>query len=202
MLWREHFKGSPELAESQALHKCDPCLSALKTVINPKTTTNLGWVWKSGTSQASSHHFATFTSCPEPDTVGHMRSFIETFKVLACVIPGCSLLLSPCDDNIVGRKSKKTIQWMDNPHTTFHNNQQALATACTITLPKPDDQLWIVTDSAICKPGIGAATLYATCDGKLCIIGFFSAKLTVSVATPLIWGLPIAYFFIYLSTIS
>ena len=37
----------------QALHKCDIRLSTSKTVINPQSTTLLGWVWNSGTLRAS-----------------------------------------------------------------------------------------------------------------------------------------------------
>ena len=43
-------------------------------------------------------------------------------------------------------------------------------------LPRPDDQLWIVTDGAVKNRGIGA-TLYVTRQTKLCLAGFFSAKL-------------------------
>ena len=46
----------------------------------------------------------------------------------------------------------------------------------TITLPRPNDQLWIVTDSAVIKLGIGA-TLYITRASKLHVSEFFSAKL-------------------------
>ena len=105
----------------QAVHKCDICLSVLKTVINPQTTTNLGWVWKSGTSQASSHHFGTITSCPKPDTIGQMRFFIGAFKMLAYIIPGCSSLLTPHDDSLVGHIFKEAINCMDNHPTSFHN---------------------------------------------------------------------------------
>ena len=49
-------------------------------------------------------------------------------------------------------------------------------------LPKPDDQLWIVTDGAVREPGIGA-TLYVTREEKLHLSGFFSAKLRGSQAT-------------------
>ena len=52
--------------------------------------------------------------------------------------------------------------------------------AHTITLHKPDVKImWIVIDRAICI----WHSLYVACDGKLCVIGFFSAKLTISVAT-------------------
>ena len=58
----------------------------------------------------------------------------------------------------------------------FAAAQTALSTNCQITLPRPTDHLWIVTDGAVNKPGIGA-TLYVTRSGKLHLAGFFSAKL-------------------------
>ena len=160
----------------QALHKCDLNLSALKTVINPQSTTLLGWVCNSGTLRASPHRITTLASCPEPDTVNRMRSFIGAFKVLSRVLSGCSALLAQLDDSVAGRKSKESIQWTDDLRTSFHNAQAALSSARTITLPKPEDQLWIVTDGAVRKPGLGA-TLHVTRNGKLHLSGFFSAKL-------------------------
>ena len=96
--------------------------------------------------------------------------------MLSRVIPGCSSLLSKLDDAVAGRQSKEQIQWTDELHTVFCRAQAALSAARTITLPKPEDQIWIVTDGAIRSPGIGA-TLYVTRNGKLRVAGFFSAKL-------------------------
>ena len=124
----------------QALHKCDLRLSASKTVINPQSTALLGWVWNCGTLRASPHRIAALASCPEPDTVSRMRSFIGAFKVLSRVLPGCSALLAQLDDSVAGRESKKSIQWTDDLRTSFHNAQAALSTARTITLPKPRSQ--------------------------------------------------------------
>ena len=73
----------------QALHKYDLRLSASKTIVNPQSTTILGWIWNSGTLSVSPHRIATLASCPEPDTVTRMRSFIGAFKVLSRVIPKC-----------------------------------------------------------------------------------------------------------------
>ena len=67
----------------QALYQCELRLSASKTVVNPICTTILGWIWKSGTLQASPHRNATLASCLAPETVGCMRSFIGAYKVLA-----------------------------------------------------------------------------------------------------------------------
>ena len=160
----------------QALHKCDLRLSASKTIINPQSTTILGWVWISGTLSASPHRIAALASCPEPDTVTRMRSFIGAFKVLSRVIPGCSSLLAKLDDTVAGRESKESIQWSDDLRASFCKAQAALSTARTISLPIPSDQLWIVTDGALRNPGIDA-TLYVTCNDKLRLAGFFSAKL-------------------------
>ena len=54
----------------QALHKCNLRLSALKTIISPKTTTILGWIYTAGSLSASPHHLNTLATYPEPSTVG------------------------------------------------------------------------------------------------------------------------------------
>jgi hypothetical protein len=96
--------------------------------------------------------------------------------VLSRVIPGCSSLLSKLNEAVAGRQSKEQIQWTDELHTVFCMAQTALSAARTMTLPKPEDQNWIVTDGAIRSPGIGA-TLYVIRNGKLRVTGFFNAKL-------------------------
>lgn len=58
---------------------------------------------------------------------------------------------------------------------SFHQAQAALSQTRTITLPRPGDQLWIVTDGAVRTPGI-VVTLYLSCAGKLHLAGFFCAK--------------------------
>ena len=160
----------------QALYQCDLRLSASKTVVNPTSTTVLGWIWRSGTLQASPHRITTLASCPAPETVARMRSFIGAYKVLARVLPNCSRLMAPLDDIVAGRQSNETISWSDDLSTAFKDAQLALSNNRTITLPKPDDLLWIVTDGAVRPPGIGA-TLYVTRGNKLHLAGFFSAKL-------------------------
>ena len=46
----------------------------------------------------------------------------------------------------------------------------------SITLPRADDQIWIVTDGAVRRQGIGA-TMYVFRENKLLLAGFFSVKL-------------------------
>ena len=46
----------------------------------------------------------------------------------------------------------------------------------SILFPRSSDQLWIMTDGSVVKRGIGA-TLNVTHNGKLSVVGFFSAIL-------------------------
>ncbi len=160
----------------QALHKCNLHLSPSKTVICPKSTTILGWVWSAGQLSASPHRIATLSSCPPPDTVRGLRSFIGAYKVLGRVLPKCSHIIAPLENAIAGQQSGERIQWTDTLHEHFHLAQTSLTTRKSITLPRPSDHLWIVTDGSVTKHGIGA-TLYITRNEKLHLAGFFSAKL-------------------------
>ncbi len=160
----------------EALERSGLCLSPSKTVVCPKSTTILGWVWSEGRIMASPHRIATLASCLPPTNVRAMRSFIGAYKVLSRVIPGCSDLLAQLDDSVAGRQSSDPLAWTDGLRHAFQEAQTGLKTAKTITLPRPSDQLWVVTDGAVKDHGLGA-TLYVTRDGKLFLAGFFSAKL-------------------------
>lgn len=166
----------------QALHNCNLRLSAHKTIISPKTTTILGWIWTADSLSASPHRLNTLATFPEPTTVGRLRSFIRAYKVLSRVIPRCSSYLTPLDAVTAGRPSQESISWTDDLRTAFRSAQNTLSSALTIMLPRPEDQLWIVTDGAVRDPGIGA-TLYVTRSDKLHVSGFFSAKLRGSQTT-------------------
>ncbi|VDI36804.1 Hypothetical predicted protein [Mytilus galloprovincialis] len=160
----------------QSLQKSGICLSPSKTVICPKSITILGWIWSQGSISASTHRVATLASCPVPDTVRGLRSFIGAYKMLSRVIPNCSNLIAPLEEKISGMKSADKIIWSDMLREHFEFAQKSLSSRKAITLPKCSDQLWIVTDGSVTKRGIGA-TLYINRDGKVSLAGFFSAKL-------------------------
>jgi hypothetical protein len=75
------------------LQKCNIKLSPFKTIIFPRSTTILGWIWTQGCLSASTHRIATMSSCPPPDTVRGLRSFIGAYKVLGRVLPQCDISL-------------------------------------------------------------------------------------------------------------
>ncbi|RLC16966.1 MAG: hypothetical protein DRI57_10490 [Deltaproteobacteria bacterium] len=160
----------------EAFHKCGMRLSPTKTVIAPKTTTILGWIWSEGCIHASPHRIATLSTCSSPTNVRGLRSFIGAFKVLSRVIPHCANFMAPLDNAVAGGQSQDKLVWTDALRAAFHAAQQSLSSNKTITLPHPSDLLWIVTDGAVKDPGIGA-TLYAVRDNKVLLSGFYSAKL-------------------------
>ena len=159
----------------QALHKCKLHLSARKTIISPKTTTILGWIWNAGSLSASPHRLNTLATYHELNTVACLRSLIGAYNVLSCVIPRCSSYLAPLNAVTASRPSQESINWTDDLKAVYRSAQSALSSALTIPLPRPEDQLWIVTDRAVWGPGIGA-TLYVTRGDKLHVSDFFSTK--------------------------
>ena len=158
------------------LQKNNLRLSAAKTIICPKKAIVLGWVWSSGTLQASPHKLAALSSVEPPSTVQGLHSFIGAYKVLSRVLPRFADLLDPLDQVTAGKDSREKIAWSDELLLTFKAAQHALKDNRTITIPRPQDALWIVTDGSVKNEGI-AATLYAHRHGQLFLAGFFSAKL-------------------------
>ena len=151
-------------------------MSAAKTIICPKSTTILGWIWSQGTLSASPHRIATLTNCPPPVTVKGLRSFIGAYKVLSRVVPHCSLLIDPLESVISSLQSHDVLQWDDHFRRKFTAAQEALNLHKPIVLPRPSDQLWIVTDGSVTERGLGA-TLYVTRHDHLHLACFYSAKL-------------------------
>lgn len=99
-------------------------LSVSETVIAPRKTTILGWIWQLGTHSASPHRIATLASCEMPTKVKAMRSFLFAFKALSRVIPGCLSLLAPLAESIVGVDSNDGVSWSDD--RAFKRAQQAI----------------------------------------------------------------------------
>jgi hypothetical protein len=159
----------------ECIRKAGLKLSPSKTIVCPKTTTVLGWIWQQGTLTASPHRVATLSTCAPPLTVKGLRSFIGAFKALSRVIPTSAQALHPLDLLVAGKQSSDRLPWPDEALAHFKSAQKTLLTHKSITLPRSSDQLWIVTDGALRDPGIGA-TLYAVRDKKVFAAGFFSAK--------------------------
>ena len=94
--------------------------------------------------------------CDLPRTVKNLRSFIGAYKVLGRVIQGAAALLSPLDAACAGRESAEVVLWSDELRVAFSRAQSALKGHHSIVLPRPSDQLWIVTDVSSKLHGVGA----------------------------------------------
>ena len=151
-------------------------LSPAKTTIAPKSLTVLGWIWSSGQLRASPHRISSLSSCKPPETVSSMKSFIGAYRFLSRVLPGYAKVLMPLESSIKGKSGKEKLIWSTSLRDSFLKAQQSLMNAKVITVPKPSDTLWIVTDAAIRPLAIGA-TLYAVRNGKPHLAGFFNSKL-------------------------
>ena len=140
-----------------ALARCNLRLAASKTIVCPQSTTILGWMWSQGSIRASSHRVATLATCSRPSTIREFRGFIGAYKVLARVLKGYARYLAPMEQALVGKQSRESFVWSDSLIDTFLCAQRALSSCKEIALPRPSDQLWIVTDGSVKQSGIGAA---------------------------------------------
>ena len=148
-------------------------LSASKTTICPKSVSILGWDWEMGSLRASPHRISTLSTVEPPQTVGKLRSYIGSFKFLSRVMKSYSEILHPLEDVIAGRNSSEKLVWNDNLIAAFRRSQDHLKSSKTLTMPRKDDQLQIVTNAS--NTGIGAA-LFVLSGGEPKIAGFFSSK--------------------------
>ena len=117
------------------LSRCNLKLSSTKTVICPKSTSILGWIWSEGRLSASPHRIAVLSSCPAPENVKGLRSFIGAYKVLSRVLPNCADVIDPLESSITGFQSQDKLQWNESLIQKFRAAQQALATHKSIVLP-------------------------------------------------------------------
>ena len=157
------------------LLECNVRLSPTKTTVAPKSIVLLGWIWSSGKLSASSHKLAALSTCSPPETASALKSFICTFRFISRVIPRYAKVLAPLELANKGKDGKERVNWSTELLKSFHEAQKSLLQAKSITVPKPSDTLWIVTDAALRPAAIGG-TLYCERQGKPMLSGFFNAK--------------------------
>ena len=151
-------------------------LSASKTIVCPTSATILGWIWSQGRLSASPHKVSALSTVQPPSTVQGLRSFVGAYKVLSRVLNGYAALLHPLEVATAGKSSREYITWTDELSSAFKQAQSALKACKTITLPQPQDILWIVTDGSVKNCGI-SATLYLRRKDQMLLGGFFNMKL-------------------------
>ena len=146
-------------------------LSAHKTIICPQSVNILGWVWQRGTIKASPHKITTLATVEPPQTVGKLRSYLGGVKFLSRCLKNFSAVLHPLEELVAGKDSKAKLIWSDTKMKAFKESQANLRKSETLTLPKREDQIQIVTDAS--NTGIGAA-MYVVRNNTPKIAGYFS----------------------------
>ena len=147
-------------------------LSPKKTVICPRSTEILGWIWEQGTLRASPHRLNALSECSPPETIKALRSFIGAYKFCCRVLPAYSSMLSPLDKMCAGAKSSDRITWNEDLINAFTAAKDHLKDAKVLTLPRHDDKLQIICDAS--KTGLASA-LYVIRD-KPTLAGIFNVQ--------------------------
>lgn len=151
-------------------------LSPTKTVVCPRNTTVLGWIWSAGDISVSPHKINPLALADPPKTVKGLRSWIGAYKHIKACILGYSVLLSDLEAAVAGKDSHEKVVWTESLITTFKKAQQTVQNPRTITIPQPSDNLVITNDGAVGNTGVGAV-LHIIRDNKTYLGGYFSAKL-------------------------
>ena len=69
----------------------------------------------------------------------------------------------PLEASIAGAKSNDKLEWSDSLSAAFTHAQRSLQDTHVITLPRPEDELWIITDAAVRQTGILFYTIIMLC---------------------------------------
>ena len=159
------------------LHDANLKVTPEKTVIFPKSTEMLGWIWEEGGRlKANPHRTLALSNTRIEDikTVQDMRSWFGLFKTLHIATPDISNILSPFEKAVAGKESKDDFEWTHELESKFRHAKEHINKLVTLYLPSPDDQLVLETDAS--QGGIGHI-LYALRDGKKLTVRIHSTKL-------------------------
>lgn len=135
-------------------------LSASKTILCPKRTAVLGWIWNSGTLSVSPHKIASLASIDRPVKCTCMRAFLGAFKAIFRCIPRYSSLTSPLENCIKGLQGSDRITWTDELRNMFKLVQDSLKSTKVLTIPRPSDKLVLTVDASPVNDGLDATLIY------------------------------------------
>ena len=169
----------------EKFHNANLKISPEKTLIFPKQTDILGWVWKEGGYlEASPHRKLALTNTKINDirTIQDMRSWIGLFKTLHMITPSISHILAPFEEEVASKDSKESFTWNFELEKKFREAKENINLLATLYLPSPNDQLILETDAAQgggkynYPAGIGHI-LFAVKDQKKVAVRYHSTKL-------------------------
>ena len=165
------------------LGQCDLRLKPAKTTIAIQKAVIYGKIWEKGNLKPSPHKITPLSYINRPLTVGALRSFLGGVKIHAECLKGIGHFqakLTPLASN--EKKSTDEIIWTEETSHAFNEIQKILKDPQTITIPRPEDQKYIISDAATKCPAFGAILLVKRKDDKtgkeeLKIGGYYNMKL-------------------------
>ena len=160
----------------QRFVESDLRLSAPKTIVLPKDTIILGWIWHSGTLACSPHKLTPLSVVDPPKTATSMRSFLGAYKAISRCIPKYASLAAPFEDAIKGLQGAQLITWSPELKNAFSTLQSSLKNPQILTIPCPADMLIMTVDASPLNNGI-SSTLFIRRAGNRLLAGFFSMKM-------------------------
>ena len=165
------------------LGKCNLRLKPSKTTIVIETAVIYGKVWEKGTLTPSPHKLTPLSYVNRPESVGELRSFIGGSKIHAECLKSVGhhlAKLTPLTSN--DKKSTDQILWSEETSHAFTEIQKILKDPVTITIPRPQDQKYIIPDATTKSPSFGAILIVNRKDDEsgqdnYKIGGYFNMKL-------------------------
>ena len=165
------------------LGKCDLRLKPSKTTIAIQTAVVYGKVWEKGTLTPSPHKLTPLSYVNKPKTVGELRSFLGGSKIHSECLKSVGqhqAKLTHLASN--DKKSTDEIVWTEETNHAFKEIQKILKDPQTITIPRPQDQKYIIPDATTKAPAFGAVLMVnqkdeTTGEDHLKVGGYFNMKL-------------------------
>ena len=160
------------------LHQNNLKLSPSKIRIFPEVTEIYGHRIKNGKILPSDHTIMSLgqAKLEELNTVRQINSWKGLYKTLIGHLPALSVVMSPFDAATAGKDQKEKFTWTPALTAAFNNAMKHLKEINETFLPRPSEQLILLTDAMSTSPCIGWV-LYVKRENKLLPVTSCTAKL-------------------------
>ena len=154
------IQGMQDILE-ELLSRCEAAnikIKPSKVTINIKTADILGLHWSAGTLSPSPHKLEPLAHCEPPKTVTALRAFLGgvRFQEICLSGPQLAFATEPLDREIpASRTGKELVVWTPTLLTAFKQVQELLQNPVTVTVPRPGDTPYIVSDACTSIPACG-----------------------------------------------
>ena len=129
-----------------------------KVVLNIKKAEILGLQWNAGKLSPCLHKLDPLSNCSPPKTVKGLRGFLGGVRWHEVCLPGAELakVSKPLDEQARNnRQSREEVKWNPDLLQAFRDVQNILKNPLSVTIPRPGDTPYIVSDGCTHLPAGG-----------------------------------------------